>query len=169
MSDELDPEVLADLRLREATLRDPTRTKRDQAVRWDPPEVVTTWPCRNKACQWPVDVTQSAIDSFNLFNAILVKRGEPALSTTEIVVCDECRKKLEQHKAGLNYERRDEMRELIRRLKASKDPRKDPRKETELLALLEKRRHPDIPGLLESLSTAKARKRAPRPEDVSGE
>ena len=164
MSDqlELDPEVVADLKLREATLRDPTRTRRDPTTRWDPPKIIGQWPCRNQACRKPVDVTADAVEYFDMFNRMLAARGELPLESSLTVACTECRRLLEDHRAVRNRDRREELRDAIKQLKASKNPPT----EHDLIKRITKLGHPDVPGLLQALAERTAKKRAPRHEDM---
>lgn len=82
----LDPEVLADLRAREASTRDPRRTRPDG---WVPPAIVEHWPCRG--CGVLVGMTREAIDLHAIFNRQLVKRGDQPL--TRRGLCSDCKRK----------------------------------------------------------------------------
>lgn len=82
----LDPEVLADLRAREASERDRTRTRPDG---WVAPAIVEHWPCRG--CGALVGMTRDAIDLHAVFNRELVRRREQPL--TKRGLCPDCKRK----------------------------------------------------------------------------
>lgn len=87
----LDPEVLADLRRREASERDPSRARRDPTD-WTPPVIVEHWPCRG-GCGQMVGVTREAIDALATGNALLAKRREPPISKAKVVWCPDCKRR----------------------------------------------------------------------------
>jgi hypothetical protein len=153
----MDPEVLADIKLREETRRDSTRTRGAAVYSWRPPETVAVWPC--KACKCLVEVAQDPVDWFNLFNRELAKRGEEPLDKAKIAYCDRCR--IEFRRTGADRRRAEveRMRPAIIAIKASKQPRS----EHEHIANLRKWHHPDVDGLLqwcdEQLKTPSGKKR----------
>lgn len=152
MSDDEDPEVIADMQLRARTERDATRN-RGQAL-WTRPAIVEHWPCR--LCHVLVAVTSEGLGALATFNRDLTKRGEPLLDAGAIAVCDECRllALAERNKRlPLKHAR---VAELIHKLKASRNPEG----ETELLTELRRWGHPDLPGLI---ATCRARFDGPNP------
>lgn len=167
MSDELemDPEVIADIKLRAATERDPTRSRK--LPRFEPSPTVGHWPCRNNACQMPCEVTQAGVEMFDMFNKLLVKRGEQPISTEDVLVCDICRRFLDRHAEQKAGERDEQMRRDVKRLRAAKDPDRELAGD-ELLKKRLERWHPDLYGLLESLRHSKNKNKRARPEEVSG-
>lgn len=55
---------------------------------WLPERVVAHWRCREFSCITRVGVTQTAIDTLAMFNAILAKRRERPISEDEVMWCD---------------------------------------------------------------------------------
>jgi hypothetical protein len=153
VSDELDPEVIADLQLRAATERDPTRSR--NPPNWSPPTVIGVVPCRAR-CGAVVGWTAEAEDAFETWNRILLAKREAPLDKTRIVFCVACRRGGRESTAADNRKHVDQTADVIRKLKASAKPDQ----ERDLLAKLEKLHHPDIPGLLEALR-AKREKQTP--------
>jgi len=86
----LDPEILADLRRREASEGDRSRS-RETARAFDP-SPVEHWPCRC-GCGAMVPVPQAALDTLAIMNAALARRREAPLSKAKIALCDECRRR----------------------------------------------------------------------------
>lgn len=159
---EVDPEVLADLQLRESSTGDQSRTRKEP--HWSPPTIGAQWPCRNPKCLSGamVDIPVEAVEQLATFNGYLVARGERPIPTDAIAVCEPCKRLLEWHRTNTLIERTETMANLIRALKASGDPRR----ETEIVDQIIKLRHPDVEGLLLALEekhaskSGKARKRA---------
>jgi len=115
----LDPEVLADLRFRDDSERDRTRSSlvccddckhhvrdhdcsvgpcrkcecqefvRGGGPSWSPPAIVEHWPCRG-GCNAMVGVTREAVDARNAGNAMLARRREKPIGRHEVVWCDDC-------------------------------------------------------------------------------
>ncbi len=152
MSEELDPEVVADLRLRASSMFDRTRTGAEP--KWERPRFVAEWACRNKACRVRVAVTQDAVDQLALCNRWLRDRGEtPLIHENEVMVCDTCRVLLTEQRARNLTDRRERIKTNVRIVVGSKNPRD----EKDAIAALTKDHHPDVPGLLECVeSKAKA-------------
>lgn len=109
------------------------------------PRDVTRWQCR--ACRSLVGITADALELFEKFNDVLIRRGEPHLDNRQIVFCRDCRVPYRQKLAEHNTKRVAEMREVIRRLKGSRNP------EAERAAIkqLETWGHPDVPGLVQAI------------------
>lgn len=81
-----DPEVLADLRKRDASERDRGRTR---PLGWVPAPIVEHWGC--KGCGALVGVTKEAVETREVFNARLRSRGEAELAKDRIVFCPSCK------------------------------------------------------------------------------
>lgn len=147
---DLDPEVLADLELRDASMRDRSRSRRAEATlgRELPAPPVAWWTCRAPRCGQLVGIPEQAVERLEIFNARLVSRGEQPIPDDTVAVCDEHRAMLLTHRAETLRRKHDRLRENIVKLKASPNPRS----EHELLRELERDHHPDISGLLESLA-----------------
>lgn len=113
----LDPEVIADLRRREATEGDRDRT-RSAALAFGDPLPVEHWPCRG-GCGRMVGVPQAAIDVF----AMMQQRAGGTLSKAKVMWCQECKRRddelaqaqrrphEQQQIAGLDTERPSGMRQ----------------------------------------------------------
>lgn len=83
-----DPEVLADLRTRESSERDSSRS-REARYDWRPAAIVEHWRC--KGCGALVGVTRQAVETREVFNARLKSRGEAELAKDKIVFCPSCK------------------------------------------------------------------------------
>lgn len=84
----LDPEVLADLRAREASEGDRDRS-RETALAFGDPTPVEHWPCRG--CPAMVGMTRDALELHDMFNRQLWRRRQPQLPKRGL--CDACRKR----------------------------------------------------------------------------
>jgi hypothetical protein len=144
MSDEPDPEVIDDLKLRAASMFDRSRNARE--ARWVPPVFVDKWPCKTPACKKPVEITEETMDRYVMFNRMLAARSEEKLDFTQIVSCDSCRAELTRTAPDRRRKQVDRMRPVIQQVKASKNP------EAEIAAIrqLESWKHPDIAGLVQA-------------------
>lgn len=107
-----DPEVIADLRRRDASDRDRSRSRNDPTA-WVAPAIVERWPCTG--CSALVDMTRDAIELHAMFNRQLERRGERALAKR--IPCPDCK-------------RRDE--ELVKAQQESERARRRPQEQTEL-------------------------------------
>lgn len=102
-----DPEVRADLALRDRSARDrpgrrgivgldvgqdPDGLSPDLARLYDsPPDpIVESWPCRG-GCGQNVGVTQVGLDRLAEANAMLARRGEKPIGRHEVMWCPNCR------------------------------------------------------------------------------
>lgn len=150
MSDEMDPEVLADLRLRAATERDPSRSR--EMPSWSPPKVHSQVPCRGR-CGAVVDWNEDAEERFQIFNRELERRNEAPLDRTKIVFCNACRAEGAKAAADRNRKLNDAVGAAIRELKMGCQSHR----EHELLDKLEKAGHPDIAGLRQWLKDQAAK------------
>lgn len=139
MSDE-DPEVVADLRLRAATERDPNRSR--EMPRYEPAKIHSHVPCRGR-CGAIVSWTEEAEHAFQTWNRVLAAKAEAPLDKTRIVFCNTCRQRGAELTADANRKKVDAMAAAIRELKIGCHEHR----ENELLDKLEQAGHPDVPGL----------------------
>lgn len=84
----LDPEVLADLREREASEGDRGRS-RETALAFGDPTPVEHWPCRG--CGVLVGIPQAALDAHAAMDRLARRRDGRPLAKT--IPCDECKRK----------------------------------------------------------------------------
>ena len=153
--DEIDPEDLADLRLRASSERDSTRTRGDGTYEWSPAALVEEWPCRNCGTAL-VGVTAEQVSARAMFNTMLRRQNERVIDTDEVVFCPPC---LDLARAsGVERRRRaiNETELLIRQLKTLSDEN-DPR-ERSILARLRDLGHPDVEGLRKAIADGRAAK-----------
>lgn len=145
-----DPEVLADLKLRSATERDPSRAR--EMPTYATPKVVDKVPCRARCgnvCDW----TEEAVQAFETCNRILAARDEAPLDQTKIAFCAACRARGATLAADNSRQHVERLGALIRELKASSDPGS----ERDLIKQLGKLGHPDVEGLTGALRDARAK------------
>lgn len=147
MRDETDPEVLADLRLRDTSMRDCTRTGE---AHWTPPKIHSKVPCRGR-CGSVVDWAEDAEERFQIFCRELAKRNQAQLDRTQIVFCDNCRAIGNLAAAQRNRKLVDAVAVAIRELKDGCEPHR----EHELIDKLTRAGHPDIAGLVQWLKDKK--------------
>lgn len=86
---DFDPEVLADLRFRDASEGDRTRSR--SAV-YAPAAIVEHWPCR-KRCGAMVGVTEVALDAFEANNRRLVQMRLQPMAKHEVMWCPDCKRR----------------------------------------------------------------------------
>lgn len=147
-----DAEALEDLRKREATQRDASRTRKTAAAIGGG-AVVAQWPCLVEGCVESVGVSDDVVHGLDVFNAQLARKGEAPIAPGAYCTAHEVlRAELRADRASA---RRDKMRDTIRQLKEAERPES----ETALIALLRRQGHPDVEGLLASLAAAKPRRR----------
>lgn len=84
----LDPEVLADLRAREASENDRDRM-RETALAFGDPAPIEHWPCRG--CGAMVGIPQAALDAHAALDRLARKRDGRPLART--IPCDACKRK----------------------------------------------------------------------------
>jgi hypothetical protein len=152
---EQDPEVAADIRLRDSSKYDSSRARPSMALlgTWKPEKPAGAWYCRGASKAHPcpqraiVPVDADTIERLLVFNGYLRARNEDPLDSNEIVRCDACRRGIAFQRPPLLRKRVEEVAECIRQLKASSDPRR----ERELVKQLEAWHHPDVSGLLQAL------------------
>lgn len=145
-NDDIDPEVLADIRLRESSKYDSTRTSVGAMPTWTPPKVIDRVPCRAR-CGAVVSWTEEAESMLQTFNRILARRVEPELDRTKTLFCSSCRTRGADLAAERNRKQVDAIAAMIREIKngASSD------RYRELLDNLRKAGHPDVDGLHQAL------------------
>lgn len=152
MSDNIDPEVLADLQLRAASARDSSRTRGAGVYDWQRPEFVDAWPCRYPGCTELIGVDQDTCEQRVKFNRILKARAEAPIDVAVLLMCS-------KHTALFIAERGKRLRAKCERVAENIRKLKDhaqPRTAKDLIAALEKDHHPDIPGLLDAIETRRA-------------
>lgn len=140
---EQDPEVVADLQLRAATLRERGRAREMPA--YEPSKIVDRWPCR--ACKQPVEVTEDGVDRYQVFNRQLARQGEERLDHTKILFCDSCRVEYQRTAADRRRGQVERMAVVIRQLKSSNKPEE----ERLMIKQLEAWGHPDVTGLVQAI------------------
>lgn len=150
--DEEDPEVVADIRFREASTRDRSRSGE---ARWQAPEIVDRVPCRAR-CGSLVDWTEEAEERFAIFNRQLKRKMEAPLDKTKIVFCDGCRTKGLKAAAERNRDAVEFMKPLILELRGEPAPKGE--REREIIEKLKKAGHPDIEGLCQAIKTRREHK-----------
>lgn len=149
----IDPEILADLKLRASSERDTDRT-RGMAAPFGEPKIVEEWPCRSPACVSVIGVTQEALDRLAVFNRRIASVGDEVgnrapLDERRIMFCEDCKAKGREFAAKDKREFVEKVAVAIRRLKElAEDGNCDGgREERELLKKLRKAGHPDVDGL----------------------
>lgn len=144
---EPDPEVIADLQLRDATERDRSRTRR-ASYAWTPSKIVGAWRCKNLRCPAFVEVTEETMERFCMFNSQLRSRGEAPLDPSKILYCDPCITEYKRTAPDRRRAQMDRMAVVIRQLKDSGDASR----ERDLIAQLEEWGHPDVTGLVKAIT-----------------
>lgn len=175
MDDDNDPEVIADIALREQTRRErPGLTDAqfgDLLSKVGKPTILERVPCRNR-CGRTADWTAEAEHSFEVFNRELAKRGEAPLDKTRIVFCDTCRAGAIAEKGRNNRVFNDRMAELIRELRGGTTHPEPPGpaphdiRERQIIKALEAAGHPDVIGLRNALASKRGSKGSPRTKGV---
>jgi hypothetical protein len=154
--EDLDPEVLADLRLRDNSMFDRTRSRGRDVYTWSPPAIVGFWGCRRPTCEGAVNVTQDALDYASQCDGWLISRGEQPLERYKISYCDRCLVEYKRTAPDRRRKQVDAMAVKIRELKESNDPFGERDKIDELV----KMGHPDVNGLVQVLQERRANERA---------
>jgi len=152
-----DPEIVADLALRSATERDPTRTSDanyERAVKelLDDP-VVTRWPCRGRGCNELVDAPRSAVESMDVFNRQLERRRQPLIRTSEVLYCQRCKARLQQEADAARRAKDERLAPVVKLLIQSSQPER----EHALIRQLREWKHPDVDGLVQALVARRSR------------
>lgn len=145
---EPDPEVIADLQLREQTARARPRNeaKTEALYTWAPPEIVAKWKCRTCGAL-AVPISADDLEFAAVWNRKLRSRGEAPLDPDRIVFCDACRDKHRASGEHRRAEERERIAEEIRKLKNADDPTL----EAATIKTLRELGHPDVDGLVQSL------------------
>jgi hypothetical protein len=158
MSDEIDPEVVADLKLRAYSERDRSRS-RGADYAWKPPTIVTQWKCRTPPCKEFVDVTEETIERWEIFNRQLSRMGEGPLVSHTILWCDSCLAEHAKLRPVKLRKRVERMADVIKQLKAGDkiiryrtDEGDHADDRGKAFDRLREWGHPDVPGLISSLA-----------------
>jgi hypothetical protein len=167
VSDEQDPEVVADLKLRAYSMRDRSRNG-EANYDWKLPTIVAKWKCRTPPCKTFVDVPEDTMERWEMFNGHLKARGEQPIASHEVLWCESC---LEQHrKIRPDKLRRqvERMASVIRQIKAGDqvirfrtDSGEHAVGEREALEWLKKWHHPDVPGFEQWLKEQRSSNKKP--------
>ena len=173
MSPQIDPEVAADIRLRNATATDSTRGGA-AIYSWRPPRIAECWDCRASGCASSVGITEEALDACATWDRILANRGESPLDRSAIVFCDACRTVGRELAANRNRTHASLVADVIRQLKEGKPKISIPTRKGERIATvretfawLEANGHPDVSALELSLNERRESGRSrPRKGDV---
>lgn len=164
MSNEEDPEVVADLKLRAYTERDRSRTRGDGAYTWVPPVAVTRWKCRTPPCKTFIDVPEDALVAWGVWNRRLASHGDShgnrqPIASHEVMRCDSCAAEYAKVQPARLRKRADRTADVIRQLKAGdkvirfKDNDGDHgANEAEAFQQLRKWGHPDVDGLIAAIA-----------------
>lgn len=159
MSDEEDPEVVADLRLRAytaASRKGMSEAQFGAAIKAAAtPKIIDRVPCRNR-CGAVVSWTEEAEDTFQTFNRQLARKMEAELDKTKIVFCNSCRIAGGLLSAERNRKQVDFIAQLIRELKNGNGIKED--REKEIIEKLKKAGHPDVEGLQQAIRDKAATK-----------
>ncbi len=157
-NEELDPEVVADLKLRAYSQFDKTRTG-EANYNWKPPAIATQWKCRTPPCKAFVDVPVDTLDDWAMFNAQLKRTGEKAIGSHEVLWCDACRAEMARIQPMRLRKRVDRMASVIQQIKAGDKTIRYRSNDGEVscdqraaIAQLRIWGHPDVDGLIGKLA-----------------
>ncbi len=156
--DEEDPEVAADLALRESSVFDRSRTRVEPAMlaTWAPRVAfVGMWRCRGGksfVCSSMIPVTEETIERWMMFNARLRDIGQSPIDSGEVLRCDRCVEAWRAQRPATIWDRVDAMAKLIQALKNSDRPEE----EREIIKQLTAWNHPDVRGLLQAIAVRRA-------------
>jgi hypothetical protein len=157
MSYDEDPEVAADIALRERTTWE--RNPSAGMPAYKPPVVVTHWPCR--ACKTPVAITEDALEQKAVFDRQLARQDEKPIDSNTIAICDGCQTKRWKLLADRNRERVDNLARAIRELRGGTKfpqppgPAPQRAREIELVRDVIKFKHPEPDALIKAISDAR--------------
>jgi hypothetical protein len=149
---EVDPEVVADIELRDRSERDPNRARDLRSAaggELGDRKTVGHWLCRVATCRRPVEVTADTVYVLEVMNAHLAGRGEAPIQTLDVVFCEEHRQKLGEARQAVSIQVRAKVRDYILELRSEDPP--SPDRERDLISKIEALGHPDTKGLLQSI------------------
>lgn len=152
MSRDLDPEQLADLRVRAESERDRTRSR--EAVGFGDTTIVERWPCRRCTIAM-VDVNAATVTALEVSNAQLLRRGERAIPKSHVVFCSTCEPIARLERAEREAVQRAEIRALERELFSLVD---NDLREASIATRLRELGHANVPALLRQAATRRAEK-----------
>jgi hypothetical protein len=149
--EDCDPEVLADLQLRSATLaaRGDRYTRPSPAALYVKPADAEFWKCRFPTCQERIGVVQDVVERLAIFNAYLATRGERAIPNDCILICAEHLRLANEERARRRTDRVARVIANVKRLR--ENPAGDPNALPDVIAELRRDHHPDVDGLIASL------------------
>jgi hypothetical protein len=156
--EELDPEIIADLRKRAATEHDATRSRGDGVYDWSPAAIVEQWPCRTCGLAM-VGVTAEQVEAREVFNRKLRARREQEIPKSAVVFCEACLERARQLGAERRARERVEMAALIRELRSLVD---NDLREKSILARLRVLGHPDVDELQRAAAASRAARKTKR-------
>lgn len=157
---EPDPEVLADMRLRDSSERDPTRTRGAGVYDWKPAILVEQWPCRSGSCGNTVGATLDDLQRRDQMNRELYRRGQSDIAKDKSMFCESCRASARKGQSERNRRACDEMAVLIRQLKEQRTGPEAGITERELVKRLESMGHPDVQGLVDAIKNKSAARKS---------
>lgn len=146
MTDDIDPEVLADLQLRKASECDRTRTQ--EADNPFDGTTVAVLPCRR--CGVPCDVSAEAMLAFETFNKRLASIGEAPLDHEHIMRCKKCNEWNSRKVAEVAEQRRVRNAQLVKELGAERPPHWQ--REREIIDELRRGGCEDVDGLVRRIA-----------------
>lgn len=158
--DDIDPEVAADLRVRDSSVHDSARTRGVGVYSWTPPQAVDQWRCRSSSCGGSVEVTEEAQHALSTFAGELARRDEPPIDERKIAFCGACRELGVSVGADRNRKHVDAMALLIRELvelAESPSTQQSAARERTLLENCRLMHHPDVAGLTQALRERRER------------
>lgn len=146
----VDPEVQADIDLRESTRRERSPA-RLEVYNWTEPRIVDRWRCRGN-CGGIVAVTEEAQHALEVHNRELANRGETPLDTNKIAFCEKCREQGVGIGAERNRRHVDALALIIGELvQMAADNSQDHDRERTLMHNAKLMHHPDLDGLKQAL------------------
>ncbi len=173
MSEELDPEIVADLKLRAYSEHDRSRSCGEGVYDWKPPITVTQWKCRTPPCKVFVDVDAETVERWEIFNRRLKAQGEKPIASHDVMRCASCEVELAKIQPIRLRKRADRTASVIKQLKAGdkvirfKDNDGDHgANEAEAFQMLRKWGHPDVEGLQQAMAERGSPNKKPRRGDV---
>lgn len=106
----LDPEVLADIRHRQASEGDSERTREAANPFGSPADpIVEHWPCRG-GCGRMIGVSKSDLDLLEIANRKLVARREAPIAKAQVMWCPGCKREHDEREQLRRQQPQTEMR-----------------------------------------------------------